>query len=98
LAISASGSRFFAMNDREAWRSILRSAVDSFLEAFDDEFPSGEKDELGSVVIVAEIHSDYDGEPTSVPFYWSSNESRIFQRGMFETLCDYSRLESESLE
>lgn len=84
---------------REARKQILTSAVEQFLDHLDEVF-NREEDFLGAVVIAGEMNSTYEDdegerEPTSVPSFWCSNENAIWQRGFFECLVDYKRLDAQ---
>lgn len=83
---------------REQRRQILMSAVEQFLDHLEDDFDNdhewGNDGELGSVVICGELSiTRWDSDkPSSVPTFWCSNENGIWQRGFFETLCDYKTI------
>lgn len=74
---------------REERRRVLIAAVEAFLDHLDEDF-SGEL-LLGGVVVAAEIQ--VQGIEITMPSYWSSNENPIWQRGFFEVLNDFRRID-----
>ena len=79
---------------REERRQVLISAIEMFLDHIEEDFdnnPDFDVAALGSVMIAGEIHAGMEGEYT-VPSYWCSNENAIWQRGFFELLADYKKV------
>jgi hypothetical protein len=78
---------------RETRRSLLHSATEQFLDHLEESEAVGADAQLGAVTIAAEIDGTLEGEPTTFPTFWCSNENRIWQRGFFEILADYLRID-----
>ena len=76
--------------DNESDRAIFNAGVTQFLEHVRDDFSEGE---IGAIAICAELHLiDDEGESYTLPMYWCSNENKIYHRGFFELLADYTRI------
>lgn len=85
------------METRDQRKAIINSAVKQFLDHLEEDFDEDDSYgdiELGSVVIAAEITMTKDSEGITIPTYYCSNENGIWQRGFFEILTDYKKIDA----